>query len=96
VAAYEVLLATPAVANLVREGKVFQIPSIMQTARGRGMMLLDESLLTLVREGQVTPEDAYRKANEKNEFLNRLRAADIEVAGEEERLEEPPRLRQVR
>jgi twitching motility protein PilT len=96
VAAYEVLLATPAVANLVREGKVFQIPSIMQTARGRGMMLLDESLLTLVREGQVTPEDAYRKANEKNEFLNRLRAADIEVPGEEERIEEPPRLRQVR
>jgi twitching motility protein PilT len=95
VAAYEVLPVTPAISNLVREGKVFQIPSIMQTGRGKGMMLLDESLLALVRDGKVRPEDAYRKANDKADFENRLRAADIELAEADETLAEPRRLRQA-
>ena len=48
VAAFEVLVVTPAIANLIREGKVFQIPSAMQTGRGLGMQSLDEALRDLV------------------------------------------------
>jgi hypothetical protein len=59
------------------------------------MMLLDESLLALVRDGKVRPEDAYRKANDKADFENRLRAADIELAEADETLAEPRRLRQA-
>ncbi len=99
VAAFEVLLATQAVSNLIREGKVFQLPSVMQTARGKGMLLLDDSLLALVREGLVTPEDAFRKANDKTELASRLRAAgaDLSFLGEEEptAVDESPRLRKV-
>ena len=99
VAAYEVLLVTGAMSNLIREGKTFQIPSMMQTGRGRGMMLLDESLLALVRDGVVTAEEAYRKANDKKELANRLRAAGVRLEGVGEEglaeVEERPRLQKV-
>jgi twitching motility protein PilT len=81
VAAYEVLLVTPAMSNLIREGKVFQIPSMMQTGRGRGMVLLDESLLALVKEEVVAAEEAYKKANDKKEFAARLRGAGVRWEG---------------
>ena len=49
VAALEVLLVTAAVSNLIREGKTFQIPSIMQTNRGLGMVTLNDALIEMVR-----------------------------------------------
>jgi twitching motility protein PilT len=55
VAAREILLSIPAVANLIREGKTFQIPSIMQTSRRLGMVTLNDALLELVDSGQVEP-----------------------------------------
>jgi twitching motility protein PilT len=79
-AAFEVLLVTPAVANLIREGKVFQIPSAMQTGRGQGMQSLDESLLRLVEGGVVTAEEAYPKANDKKDFTARLRTAGADLS----------------
>jgi hypothetical protein len=59
VAAHEVLIGVPAISNLIREGKTFQIPSIMQTSRKVGMIMLNESLVDLVRRDVVTPDEAY-------------------------------------
>ena len=80
VAAFELLLVNPAVASMVREGKTFQLPSVMQTGRKAGMVRLDESLLRLVERGVVEPEEAYRKADDKVDFATRLRALDVDVS----------------
>ena len=53
VAAFEVLVGTPAVSNLIREGKTFQIPSVMQTQKDAGMSTFESSLNTLVSEGKI-------------------------------------------
>lgn len=57
-AAFEVLMGTPAVRNLVREGKVAQLYSVMQTGQAQGMQTLDQSLQALVRRGIVSAEQA--------------------------------------
>jgi len=72
VPAQEVLLCTSSVANLIREGKTFQIPSIMQTSRGVGMQTLNDALLDLVKKKLCEPNDAYIKAIAKNEFKQML------------------------
>jgi twitching motility protein PilT len=74
-AALEVLLCTSSVANLIREGKTFQIPSVMQTARGQGMVTLNDALLDLVKRGVVEPAEAYRKAVSKAELKGLLERA---------------------
>jgi twitching motility protein PilT len=74
VAAREVLLSIPAVSNLVREGKTFQIPSIMQTNRKLGMVTLNDALMELVDSGQVEPREAWLKASDKQGLLTTLRA----------------------
>jgi twitching motility protein PilT len=66
VAALEVMLSGPAIANLIREAKVFQIPTVMQTGRKVGMCLMNDSLLKLVRDGVVTAEEAMSKSNDKS------------------------------
>ena len=74
VAALEVLIVTPAISNLIREGKTFQIPSAMQTGKNHGMVMLNDALLELVKKGLVEPRDAYIKAIDKTGFeglLNR-------------------------
>jgi twitching motility protein PilT len=68
VAAYEVLLGTSAVANIIRERKTFQLFSIMQTGRAQGMVTLNDSLVELVRSKQVDPREAMRKAVNKAEL----------------------------
>ena len=72
VPAQEVLLCTSSVANLIREGKTFQIPSIMQTSRGIGMSTLNDALLDLVKRKLCEPNDAYIKAVAKGEFKQML------------------------
>lgn len=64
VAAYEILVATPAVRSLIRQNKSFQITSTMQTGRRQGMQLLDDALADLVRRRQVTLDDALAVAND--------------------------------
>ena len=83
VAAMEILLVTPAVSNLIREGKTFQIPSVMQTGRGQGMVTMNDALLGLVQEGLVEPEEAYRRAVARAEFaqLCQRNGVKLEVAG---------------
>jgi twitching motility protein PilT len=74
VAAREVLLSIPAVSNLIREGKTFQIPSIMQTNRKVGMVTLNDALMELVDSRQVEPKEAYMKAVDKTGFGAALKA----------------------
>ena len=64
VAAYEILVATPAVRSLIRQNKSFQIVSAMQTGKRQGMQLLDEALTDLVRSGEVALDDALAVAND--------------------------------
>jgi twitching motility protein PilT len=74
-AAHEVLLCSSSVANLIREGKTFQIPSVMQTARGQGMQTLNDALLDLVKRGVVEPAEAYKKGVAKVELKGLLERA---------------------
>jgi twitching motility protein PilT len=67
-AALEILFCKTAVANLVREGKTFQIPSIMQTSKGEGMQLMDQAIMDFLMKKMVDPEEAYLKANDKSAF----------------------------
>jgi twitching motility protein PilT len=79
VAAREILLATPAIANLIREGKTFQIPSIIQTSRKLGMITLNDALLDLVDRKVIEPDEAYVKAAEKAGMLAALKARGLRV-----------------
>lgn len=72
VAALEVLIVTPAISNLIREGKTFQIPSAMQTGKNHGMVMLNDALFDLVQKGLVEPRDAYIKAVDKTGFETML------------------------
>ena len=67
-AALEIMIATPAVRNLIREGKTHQIPSQIQTGKKYGMQLLDDAIMDLLNKGRISPDDAYTKANEKSLF----------------------------
>ncbi|HUF12284.1 MAG TPA: type IV pilus twitching motility protein PilT [Longimicrobiales bacterium] len=73
VAAFEILIVTPAISNLIREGKTHQIAGMMQTGRKDGMVTMDQSLLTLLGSGTITPEDAYAKGQDKSAFLEYLK-----------------------
>ncbi len=68
VSALEILIVTPAISNLIREGKTFQIPSSMQTGKNLGMAMLNESMIDLVKKGIVEAKDAYIKAVDKTGF----------------------------
>ena len=72
VAAYEILVATPAVRSLIRQNKSFQITSAMQTGKRQGMQLLDDALADLVRTGKVTLENALALANDPVAVRNSL------------------------
>jgi twitching motility protein PilT len=80
VAAREILLTIPAVSNLIREGKTFQIPSIMQTNRKAGMVTLNDALIELVDQGLVEPKEAYMKAVEKAGFAQALKTRRHDVS----------------
>ena len=74
VAAREILLTTPAIANLIREGKTFQIPSIIQTSKQLGMLTLNDALLDLVEKKEISPDEAYMKSVEKAGLAASLKA----------------------
>jgi twitching motility protein PilT len=80
VAAKEILLSIPAVSNLIREGKTFQIPSIMQTNRKGGMVTLNDALMELVEQKLVEPREAYMKAAEKSAFAAALKVKRFDTS----------------
>ena len=77
VAAMETLFVNSAVSNLVREVKIYQIPSIMQTGRKQGMTVLNDALFKLVVDKAVAPEEAYIKAVDKPAFAAMLKSKSI-------------------
>ncbi len=75
VAAYEMLVVTPAISNLIREGKTFRITSAIQTGRKYGMILLDDSLFNLWKNGLCEERDVVGKANNPGELAARIERA---------------------
>jgi twitching motility protein PilT len=78
-AALEVLIATQAISNLIREGKTFQIPSMMQVGRSIGMISLNDALMELVTKKLVAPDEAYSKAVDKTGFEGLLKRAGLDA-----------------
>ncbi len=72
-AALEILIATPAVRNLIRDSKTFQILSTMQTGKKFGMQTLDDAIMILLEKKMISPDDAYSNSVEKAKFLKYLR-----------------------
>jgi twitching motility protein PilT len=64
----DIFVNTIAAANMIREGKTYQLPTVMQTGRSEGMQLLDQVLLEAVKKGEVSGEDGWEYANEKAMF----------------------------
>ncbi len=77
VAALESLFITPAIANLIREGKNFQIPSAMQTGRAYGQKLMNDALIELIKSGQVEVMEAYMKCPDKESFIQAAKRVGI-------------------
>ena len=72
-AALEILIATPAVRNLIRDSKTFQILSTMQTGKKYGMQTLDDAIMLLLEKRMISPDDAYSNSIEKSKFLKFLK-----------------------
>ncbi len=77
VAAHEIVLGNPAVTNLIRDGKTFQLASVMQTSKNVGMVTMNDSLMTLVQNKQVEPKEAWLKATDKTGLLSMFKNAGI-------------------
>ncbi|HEX9082772.1 MAG TPA: PilT/PilU family type 4a pilus ATPase, partial [Holophagaceae bacterium] len=77
IAALETLFISPAIANLIREGKNFQIPSAMQTGRSYGQKLMNDSLVELIKDKKVEPMEAYMKCPDKESFIAACKRASI-------------------
>ncbi len=73
VAAQEIMVGTSAVSNLIRENKVFQIPSMIQTGKKDGMQLLDQHILEFLMSGEIDAQEAYMRANNKQAFKQYLK-----------------------
>ncbi len=72
-AALEIMVATPAIRNLIREGKSFQIPSMIQTGKKFGMQTLDDAIMGFLIKKMISPDSAYAKCDDKSKFLPFLR-----------------------
>jgi twitching motility protein PilT len=77
VAAHEILLCNNAVSAVIRDGKTFQLPSVMQTSKGQGMVTMNDSLMQLVQKKLVEPKQAYIKAVDKSGLLGMFKNAGL-------------------
>ena len=84
VAAYEMLVVTPAIANLIRENKTYRIDSSIQTGRKHGMILLDDSLFNLWKQGLVEEDEVMAKARKATELRERIENAKKGIFEDEE------------
>jgi twitching motility protein PilT len=80
VPAMEIMVASASISNLIREGKTFQIPSIMQSGKKFGMCLMNDSFLDLVKKNLVKPEDAYAKAVDKAGLLAQFKRNGVDTS----------------
>jgi twitching motility protein PilT len=88
IAAYEMMVVTPAIANLVRENKVYRIDSSIQTGRKDGMFLLDESLFRLWKEDLCEKEEVLQKSPKPTELAAKIAQAERGMMDDEEEFEE--------
>jgi twitching motility protein PilT len=72
-AAHEIMVGTSAISNLIREGKIHQVPSIIQTGKKDGMQLLDQHIMEYLMSNQIDPTEAYMKSNNKSAFRQYLK-----------------------
>ena len=84
VAAYEMLVVTPAVGNLIREDKTFRITSVIQTGQKMGMKLLDDDLFRLWKEGKCEKKEVLLKCNSKEFLAGKIIQAEQSMFEEEE------------
>ncbi len=71
--ALEILVVNAATANLIRECKTFQLPSVIQTGKKFGMVSLDDAIMDVLQKGWIAAEEAYEKAIDKNKFVQFLK-----------------------
>jgi twitching motility protein PilT len=84
VAAFEMMVVTPAIQNLIRENKIYRIDSSIQTGRKHGMFLLDESLFKLWKNGQVEKEECLMRSSKPQELAAKISQAERGIFDEEE------------
>ena len=82
------LVVTPAISNLIRENKTYRIDSSIQTGRKHGMILLDDSLFNLWKQGLVEEEEVLYKARKVNELKERIELAKKGIFDDEDEEEE--------
>jgi twitching motility protein PilT len=80
VPAMEILIVTPSVSNLIREAKIFQIPSIMQTGKKYGMCQMVDAMLDLVRRKVVEPQEAYARCVDKAGLLAQFKKNNVDTS----------------
>jgi twitching motility protein PilT len=79
-----------AITNLIREGKTFQIQSVIQTSRRLGMVTLNDALMAYVDAGQVEPKEAYMKAVDKTGLVLQMKNRNLDVSFAESDTPPPP------
>jgi twitching motility protein PilT len=81
VAAYEIMVNTPAIGSLIRENKTYRINSDIQTGSSLGMILLDQKLISLLQEGRITADEALRKSQMTEIMREKLLALGHKLSG---------------
>ena len=84
IAAYEMLVVTPAIANLIRENKTYRVNSMIQTGHKLGMQLLDDHMFELWQKGEVEEEDIFVKAVQGDELRLKVARAKRSLLEDEE------------
>jgi twitching motility protein PilT len=77
VAAHEILIGSPALASMIRENKIFQVPSMMQGGQAQGMQTMDMALERYVKDGTIAPETALETAIDKESFAKLLKQNEM-------------------
>jgi len=88
IAAYEMMVVTPAIQNLIRENKTYRIDSTLQTGRKEGMFLLDESLFKLWKDQLCDKEECLLRASKPQELAAKIAQAERGIFEDEEGMEE--------
>jgi twitching motility protein PilT len=76
IAAFEFMVVTPAIANLIRENKVFRVPSSIQTGKKQGMQMLDDHLFQLFRDGKISKVDAIDRSQDPAELYKKIESLE--------------------
>jgi twitching motility protein PilT len=88
IAAYEMMVVTPAIRNLIRENKTYRVDSSIQTGRKHGMFLLDESLFRLWKEDLCDKEEVLLKSSRPTELAAKIAQAERGIDDDDEDLED--------